>query len=94
MKLTFDIAKLQIVDPDVLIGHDLENVDYSILLHRMKELKTGQWHRIGRLKRSEWPKNHGKFKGTFFAERGLVSGRLICDLANDLGKVRTYQQHI
>lgn len=28
----------------------------------------------------------GKWQGAFFAERQLVSGRLMCDLANDLGK--------
>lgn len=82
----FSIAKLQIVDPDVIIGHQLENVDYGVLLHRMKELKVPNWHRIGRMRRSEWPKYGGRFAGTFFAERGLVAGRLMCDLANDLGK--------
>ncbi|KAF8466428.1 DNA polymerase alpha catalytic subunit [Kalaharituber pfeilii] len=80
------LTKLQLVDPDVLIGHQLENVDYSILLNRMRELKINQWHRIGRMRRSEWPKYQGRFAGTFFAERGLVAGRLMCDLANDLGK--------
>jgi len=52
----------------------------------MKELKILNWHRIGRMRRSEWPKKGGRFAGTFYAERGLVAGRLICDLANDLGK--------
>ncbi|KAI9828040.1 MAG: DNA-directed DNA polymerase alpha catalytic subunit pol1 [Thelocarpon impressellum] len=80
------LAKLQKVDPDVLMGHQLEGVDYSILLSRMRERKTPGWHRIGRVKRSEWPKNMGRLGGSFFAERQLVSGRLLCDLANDLGK--------
>ncbi|KAI9846781.1 MAG: DNA-directed DNA polymerase alpha catalytic subunit pol1 [Sclerophora amabilis] len=84
--LSLFLAKLQKVDPDVLVGHQLEGVDYSILLSRMRERKTPSWHRIGRLKRSEWPKNMGKVGGSFFAERQLVSGRLLCDLANDLGK--------
>ncbi|KAI9671256.1 MAG: DNA-directed DNA polymerase alpha catalytic subunit pol1 [Trizodia sp. TS-e1964] len=84
--LSVFLAKLQSVDPDVLVGHQLCDVDYSILLSRMKERKTAQWHRIGRMKRSDWPKNMGKGGGSFFAERQLVSGRLLCDLANDLGK--------
>lgn len=71
----------------MIIGHQLENIDCSILLHRMKELRLRNWHRIGRMRRSEWPKYGGRFAGTFFAERGLLAGRLICDLANDLGKV-------
>ncbi len=85
--LSHFLAILQKVDPDVLVGHKLEDIDYSILLSRMHERKTAHWHRIGRLKRTEWPKNMGKFGGSFFAERQLVSGRLLCDLANDLGKV-------
>jgi len=80
------LAILAKVDPDVLMGHRLDDVDYSVLLNRMRERKTPGWHRIGRMKRSEWPKNMGKGSGSFFAERHLVSGRLLCDLANDLGK--------
>lgn len=86
MLLSSFLAKLQQVDPDVLIGHQLESVDYSILLHRMKERKTPHWSRIGRMKRTLWPQHGGRMAGSFFAERHLASGRLICDLANDLGK--------
>ena len=86
--LSIFLALLQRADPDVLIGHRLDDVDYSTLLSRMRENRTPGWHRIGRLKRSEWPKNMGKGGGSFFAERQLASGRLLCDLANDLGKVR------
>ena len=81
------IAILQLNDPDVLMGHKLEDVDYGILLSRMRDRQTPGWHRIGRLKRSAWPKNIGKGAGSFFAERQLASGRLLCDLGNDLGKV-------
>ena len=91
MLLSSFLAKIQQFDPDVLIGHQLEGVDYSILLSRMRERKTPGWHRIGRLRRSEWPKSISKLGGSFFAERQLVSGRLLCDLANDLGKVNCYR---
>ena len=74
------------MDPDVLMGHKLDDVDFSILLNRMKEKKTPGWHRIGRLRRSDWPKTMGRGGGSFFAERQLAAGRLLCDLANDLGK--------
>lgn len=87
MLLSSFLAKIQQYDPDVFVGHQLEGVDYSILLSRMRERKTPGWHRVGRMRRSEWPKNIGKLGGSFFAERQLVSGRLLCDLANDLGKV-------
>ncbi len=84
--LSLFLANLQKVDPDVLMGHRLEDLDYSILLSRLRERKTPGWHRIGRLRRSEWPKNMGKGGGSFYAERQLVAGRLLCDLANDQGK--------
>ncbi|KAJ9620331.1 DNA-directed DNA polymerase alpha catalytic subunit pol1 [Knufia peltigerae] len=80
------LALFEKVDPDVLIGHQLQEVDYSILLSRLKEKKTPGWHRIGRLKRSEWPKTFGKGGSSFFTERQLLAGRLMCDLANDMGK--------
>lgn len=79
------LALFERVDPDVLMGHQLQDVDYSVLLSRLKEKKTPGWHRIGRLKRGEWPKTFGK-GGSFFAERQLLAGRLMCDLANDMGK--------
>lgn len=88
MLLSAFLEKLHHVDPDVLIGHQLENVDYGILLHRMKEGKIHNWHRIGRMKRNSWPQYGGRMAGSFFSERQLAAGRLICDLANDLGKVR------
>ncbi|KAF1959518.1 DNA polymeras-like protein alpha catalytic subunit [Byssothecium circinans] len=84
--LSIFMAMFQRHDPDVLIGHRLDDVDFSVLLNRMREKKTPGWHRIGRLRRSDWPKNMGKGGGSFFAERQLASGRLLCDLANDLGK--------
>lgn len=84
--LSYFMAMFQRHDPDALIGHRLDDVDYSTLLNRMREKKTPGWHRIGRLRRSDFPKNMGKGGGSFFAERQLAAGRLLCDLANDLGK--------
>ncbi|KAL8243695.1 hypothetical protein R6Q59_009953 [Mikania micrantha] len=80
------MALFEKMDPDVLMGHQLQEVDYSILLNRLREKKTPGWHRIGRMKRGEWPKTFGKSGSTFFAERQLLAGRLMCDLANDMGK--------
>ena len=88
MLLSKFLALLERIDPDVLMGHQLQDVNYPVLLSRMRERKTPGWHRIGRMKRSEWPKNMGKTGGSFFSERQLISGRLICDVANDMGKVR------
>lgn len=84
--LSFFLGQMGAVDPDVLVGHQLEGVDFSILLNRLQVRKTPQWHRIGRMRRSEWPSSMGKMGGNFFAERQLIAGRLLCDLANDAGK--------
>ena len=81
------LAKLQTIDPDVLMGHQLEGVDYSILLSRLRERKTPGWSRVGRRRQTDWPKNIGRLGNSVWAERQLVSGRLLCDLANDMGKV-------
>ncbi len=80
------LALFERTDPDVLMGFQLQDVDYSILLSRMREKKTPGWHRIGRMKRGDWPKNFNRGGSSFFAERHLLSGRLMCDLANDMGK--------
>lgn len=87
MVLSKFLVLLERADPDALMGHQLQDVDYPILLSRFRELKTPGWHRIGRMKRSDWPKNMGRGGGSFFAERQLVSGRLLVDVANDQGKV-------
>ncbi|KAF5857725.1 DNA polymerase alpha catalytic subunit [Aspergillus alliaceus] len=79
------LALFEKMDPDVLMGHQLQEVDLSILLNRLKEKKTPGWHRLGRLKRGDWPKNFNR-GGGFFAERHLIAGRLMCDVANDMGK--------
>lgn len=84
--LSLFLAQLARLDPDVLVGHQLEGVDFSILLNRLQVKKTPQWSRIGRMKRSTWPGTMGKTGGSFFAERSLLAGRLLCDLANDAGK--------
>ena len=76
----------QQMDPDVLMGHQLQDVDFSVLLHRIREKNIPRWHCIGRLRRAEWPKTFSR-GGGFFAERHLIAGRLLCDLANDMGRV-------
>ena len=88
MLLAKFLALLERADPDVLMGHQLQDVDYPVLLSRFREKKTPGWHRIGRMRRHDWPKNMGKGGGSFFAERQLISGRLLCDVANDMGRVR------
>ncbi|KAL2752587.1 hypothetical protein ACRALDRAFT_1052369 [Sodiomyces alcalophilus JCM 7366] len=89
--LMFFLAQVDVVDPDVILGHQLEGVDYSVLLNRLQEKKTHQWSRLGRLRRHQWPAAIGKTGGNVFAERQVMAGRLLCDLANDAGKSAMYK---
>ncbi|KAK8139222.1 DNA polymerase alpha catalytic subunit [Apiospora sp. TS-2023a] len=89
--LSFFLAQIDVVDPDVIMGHQLEGVDYSILLNRLQEKRTPQWSRLGRLRRSGWPSSIAKVGGNVFAERQVMAGRLLCDLANDAGKSVMYK---
>ncbi|KAI1816074.1 hypothetical protein GGS20DRAFT_540005 [Poronia punctata] len=89
--LSFFLAQLDLADPDIVLGHQLEGVDYSILLNRLHEKKTPQWSRLGRLRRVQWPSSIGKAGGNVFAERQLMAGRLLCDLANEAGKSVMYK---
>ncbi|KAF5023245.1 hypothetical protein F66182_4697 [Fusarium sp. NRRL 66182] len=84
--LAFFLAQVDVADPDVILGHQLEGVDYSVLLSRLHEKKIPGWSRLGRLRRTQWPSSIGKTGGNVFAERQVLSGRLLCDLANDAGK--------
>ncbi|KAH7160077.1 hypothetical protein B0J13DRAFT_602639 [Dactylonectria estremocensis] len=84
--LSFFLAQVDVADPDVILGHQLEGVDYSVLLNRLYEKKIHQWSRLGRMRRAQWPASIGKMGGNVFAERQVIAGRLLCDLANEAGK--------
>ncbi len=41
--LGFLLAKIGIIDPDVIIGHDISGFDLDVLLHRMVQNKIPSW---------------------------------------------------
>lgn len=90
------LAQLQVIDPDIIVGHNFTGVDLDILLHRMKKLNIVNWSRIGRRRRDRWPKlqaGAGGFGKSSFAELATVSGRLLCDTylaSQDLVKSKSY----
>jgi len=84
--LSFFLAQIDLADPDIVLGHQLEGVDHSIILNRLHEKKTPKWSRLGRLHRTTWPASIGKAGGNVFAERQVMAGRLLCDIANEAGK--------
>lgn len=76
--LNYLVAMLARSDPDVLIGHNFVGFDLNILLDRMKEQKVDGWSRLGRLRRTQWPKMNAS-GDTTFAMKAVAGGRLICD---------------
>jgi DNA polymerase elongation subunit (family B) len=69
-------------DPDILVGHNFIGVDLDILLHRMKANRIDLWSKLGRLRRTKWPKLQAGAGGTgdsTFQERQVTAGRIVCD---------------
>ncbi|KZP01754.1 DNA polymerase alpha catalytic subunit, partial [Calocera viscosa TUFC12733] len=75
------LATIHRYDPDILVGHDFLGVSLDILLHRLRELKTEHFSRIGRFRRAKWPNISRQGMNLKF-----LNGRLLCDLASDGAK--------
>ena len=84
--LGFVLSKIGLIDPDVIIGHDVSGFDIEVLLHRTMVNKIPNWSRWGRLRRSV------PLKGRF-NEKQATTGRLVCDLkisAKELIRCKSY----
>ncbi|MBW0461024.1 hypothetical protein O181_000739 [Austropuccinia psidii MF-1] len=78
MLLSVLLGTVNLYDPDIIVGYDLTGVALDVILHRMRDLKTAHWSRIGRLRREKLPSlRSGGFNNH------LLTGRLICDLSSD-----------
>ena len=51
------LARINKIDPDVVVGHDIASFDLDILLHRFGQTKVENWSRLGRLRRSNIPQS-------------------------------------
>jgi DNA polymerase alpha subunit A len=49
----YPTAKLNLDDPDVIVGHNFLGFDLDVLLHRMKAHNVDGWSRLGRLRRTK-----------------------------------------
>ncbi|GMM29280.1 DNA-directed DNA polymerase alpha catalytic subunit [Martiniozyma asiatica (nom. inval.)] len=77
-------------DPDVFLGHRLENISLDILMHRMKDLNISQWSNMGRRVRRQFPDKFSKnSRFNLFVIRELCAGRLLCDISNEMGQSLT-----
>ncbi|KAJ3136539.1 DNA polymerase alpha catalytic subunit, partial [Physocladia obscura] len=80
--LHFLMAIMHRTDPDIIVGHNFIGVDLDILLHRLRANKVDLWSKIGRLRRTKWPKlqtGAGGAGDSTFQERTVASGRILCD---------------
>jgi len=77
--LSFLLARIAALDPDVLMGHNISGFDLDVLLHRMSKYRLPQWSRIGRLRRSQMPKSRPGVQGRETFHGVTAAGRLVCD---------------
>eukprot|EP00090_Calanus_glacialis_P016583 TRINITY_DN25936_c0_g1_i4.p1 TRINITY_DN25936_c0_g1~~TRINITY_DN25936_c0_g1_i4.p1 ORF type:complete len:1464 (-),score=583.40 TRINITY_DN25936_c0_g1_i4:126-4448(-) len=85
--LSLFLLKVQKLDPDVIIGHDVASFDLEVLIHRMVQNKIAHWSRLGRLRRSNQP-------GNKFLEKQAMVGRCVADLkisAKELIRCKSYE---
>ncbi|CAH2352175.1 DNA polymerase alpha catalytic subunit A [[Candida] railenensis] len=89
-------ALVKNLDPDVFVGHRLENISLDVLVHRMYDLKVSTWSTFGRRNRKAWPEKFGKSSGNgsngfnnSLHIREIFQGRLLCDIANEMGQSLT-----
>jgi DNA polymerase alpha subunit A len=84
-------ALVKNADPDVFVGHRLENISLDVLVHRMYDLKVTTWSTLGRRNRKAWPERFGKGSGynNNLQTREIFQGRLLCDIANEMGQSLT-----
>ncbi|KAJ1961736.1 DNA-directed DNA polymerase alpha catalytic subunit pol1, partial [Dipsacomyces acuminosporus] len=94
--LNFFAAILHRIDPDILVSHNFYGFDLDVLLHRMRALRTDGWSKLGRLRRTQWPKlqaGAGGMGESTFSERQIVAGRVVCDTymaSKDLIRAKSY----
>ncbi|KAF2345115.1 DNA-directed DNA polymerase family B exonuclease domain, partial [Trinorchestia longiramus] len=88
--LGYLLSRIQQLDPDVVVGHDLLGYDVAVLLHRLQANKVPHWSRLGRLRRTVMPKINSRGG---YGERTALCGRLACDVllsAKELIRARSY----
>ena len=90
------LARMQKIDPDVVVGHDVHGFDFDVLLHRISANKVPHWSKLGRLKRQNMPKLSGSASGKKhqeFTDKTAATGRLVCDVkvsAKELIRCKSY----
>ena len=73
------INKLTLIDPDLIVSHNLCGSVIEVLLARISYMRIAHWSRLGRLKRNQMPQR--KFDQGFHSwmPRQVSCGRLLVD---------------
>ncbi|CAB3220978.1 unnamed protein product [Arctia plantaginis] len=84
--LNYFMVQFWKMDPDLVVGHDLQGFQQDLLIGNILDLHIPNWSRLGRLKRSVPPQRK-------FAAKDAFLGRLVCDIkisAMELIRARSY----
>ncbi|KAJ2943908.1 hypothetical protein O0L34_g8229 [Tuta absoluta] len=84
--LNYFMVQFWKLDPDLVIGHDLQGFQQDLLIGNILDLHIPNWSRLGRLKRSNPPMRK-------FAAKDAFLGRLVCDIklsAMELIRARSF----
>lgn len=87
------LAKIQTIDADIIVGHDIRGFDFDVLLHCLQANKVAHWSKIGRLKRNTYPKLSSGKQGFMSNDTNTACGRLVCDVkisAKELIRCKSY----
>lgn len=84
--LNFFMVQFWKMDPDLVVGHDLQGFQQDLLIGNVLDLRIPNWSRLGRLKRSVAPQRK-------YAAKDAFLGRLVCDIkisAMELIRARSF----
>lgn len=84
--LNYFMVQFWKIDPDLVVGHDLQGFQQDLLIGNVLDLSIPNWSRLGRLKRSVAPQRK-------FAGKDAFLGRLVCDVkvsAMELIRARSF----
>lgn len=84
--LNFFMVQFWKMDPDLVVGHDLQGFQQDLLIGNILDLHIPNWSRLGRLKRTVPPQRK-------FAAKDAFLGRLVCDIkisAMELIRARSF----
>ena len=89
--LEWFLARLQRTDPDIIIGHNILDNHFDLILTRCQKYNLKNWSKLGRVKKTEIPKMKNNRSGYY-----ACAGRSVCDLkisAKELIRSRAYDLH-